>query len=782
MAAAPLAPLAIGAEVAADAAAAAAAEGAGAAAAGAGEAAAAGAGEAGANAVDSAGGIMNQAFDKAPGYAVRHEMVDEGQNIGDTTAEQAGATLEGMTAQTFKDATYGDQLETPDSISRRIEDPVNGGIDPHQRSDESNDDWGYDMLDVNEIGQSKDNRGDDLDKARRKRLFASEKEVSTTGSEALDKFFGVLPLIMEYFNSEESALDDPIVKSVHDALESEFPGYLDSSTPHEENEILLLLGDNPERNSRVKKSDLFGPPTMVNQAPVQPMSLGQETPATQDDCHNCGAVLDPSDKICPKCSAPSTAGNEAEAGTNPAWPYGTIQNLVQPNMSQPKRTASDQQGPHTDEQQAAVAELLVEQGREDEIPNMIENSYKYDEELAEVQNKNPMLGEDPQDLPTPPAEQPMPNQGMPPGLPPMGAPEPMNAPPPGAPQMMSSVRNSMIDSVIKYATDNVAAKCPKCDGHTTGIVDQEGTCSCKTCGHSWSDKTFQKSDGTSTDTSTTSNVHVADQFDQDTDFKEEVHSVEPSSIDSFSEPEEELEVDDSSHTWKDENGEPLEEGQEYEIYAHDYEIPDVGRLNEVKPDALVYTIESNGGLNTTIEIDRKEADMNGYRFVPANGPSSENPAGIEENLDGKPLPEAGNETTDLSTPHIQIGSSTKMSYEELIQEARNWLLELDGPAVFREFEDLDWEDYAYEINALSPDQLHQAIESHYGGGWDDFVQNVQPQGPNQTFAKTAGQHYTPMEQRELIDEYGQARNADKLALEGTHYVESSLDDSFLFGC
>ena len=146
--------------------------------------------------------------------------------------------------------------------------------------------------------------------------------------------------------------------------------------------------------------------------------------------------------------------------------------------------------------------------------------------------------------------------------------------------------------------------------------------------------------------------------------------------------------------------------QEYEIYAHNYDIPDVGRIVKVKPDSITYSIESNGGLSTEVEIDRKEADLNGYRFAPSSSGSEENHPGIEENLDGKPLPEAGSDTTDLSSPHIQIGSSTK----------------------------------------------------------------------------TAGQHYTPMEQRELIDEYGQARNADKLSLEGTHYVESSLDDSFLFGC
>ena len=55
------------------------------------------------------------------------------------------------------------------------------------------------------------------------------------------------------------------------------------------------------------------------------------------------------------------------------------------------------------------------------------------------------------------------------------------------------------------------------------------------------------------------------------------------------------------------------------------------------------------------------------------------------------------------------------------------------------------------------------------------------EGRNVSSLKTAGQHYTPMQQRELIDEYGEARNADKLNLEGTHYADSD-PDYFLFGC
>jgi hypothetical protein len=707
---------------------------------------------------------------------VANEALGDPGQIPNMPMQDAAAGGPGSGVTSSHIATYGDEYEHPSSITRRIEDPVNGGIDPHQRTDESNDDWAYDMLDVNEMGQSKDPKGADDVKERHKRMFTTNEDKKTeknlADSESIQKFLNFLPLVMEFFNSPEPGAEDPIMQSIHEGLNAEFPGYLGEAVPEEENQILLFFGDEPKKGD--KKSNAFGPSSLVTDTPASSqMSLGQEHPTTMNKCHNCGAVLDASDKICPKCSAANAMGDSAESGSSPAWPYGTAQNLVQPYMGK-VRTASDQQGPHTDAQQAAVADLLIEQGREDEVGNMLEKPYEYHEELAIVQKKDPLLGEDPEDQPMPPMEQPVQNQGMPPGIPPMQAPTPGDL----GGGMPSPIASSMLKAAFKYGSDNVAGTCPKCDSHTTKMVQQDGVSKCHTCKHQWQDETFEKADGDSSNASTTASFYQSLNID-------ELGSPEPvSHIDSFSEPEEEIEIDDSSHTWKDEDGDDIQEGKEYEIYANDYDIPDVGRVNEVKPDAISYTIDSDGGLQTTIEIDRKEADLNGYRFVPANEVSESNPHGIEQNMDSKPVPVPG-ESTDLSTPHREIGASAKMSnYEQLIQEARNWLLELDGPAVFREFEGLDWEDYADEINALSPDQVHQAIDTHYGGGWNEFISNLQPGPPpsGPIIGKTAGKHYTPMEQRELIDEYGQARNADKLDLEGTHYIESSLDDSFLFGC
>jgi hypothetical protein len=735
---------------------------------------------------------------------------------GGQSAQQTGQAMQ--QAGGARMGTFGDTNQDldPRTISERDEDPVNGKLFPAMRSDNvdgigGNDEWERDMLDVNEIGSTNDPRGKDDAKERLKRQFASaeknEDELSEAEEEAIKSFFDELPNVLNFFHSDESGENDPVIGPLHEILESVAPGYTDGPemTPEAHRIILFFNGD--EEGGKKESATNFGP---EHYAPAQ------EGPEVVQNVN--GVDTNPSQ--CSVCQGENKTNYVDNSMTRPNNPLGLCEqhandratsgaegvesapmqvstlpmnqvveetnelNAEQRNQQEMKNlmqsTGSNEQGPHTDEQQAAVAELLIEESREEEIPNMIENSHEYADELAEVQNRQPMLDEDVEDQPGPAQEQPMPNQGMPPGMPPMGAPSPadLGAPGPGmgaAPGVMAS----MLKSAFKHGADSIAGTCPKCDGHTTKMIKQDGDCKCHTCGHKWKDDSFDSADGHSTDLSSTAAYHTA------------LEEIESQHLDSFTEPEEELKIDDSTHEWVDENGEPLQEGKEYEIYAHDYDIPDVGRVVEIKPDAIVYEIESDGGLRTTIEIDRQEADLNGYRFVESGVGSEENPHGIEENMDSKPVPVPG-ENTDLSTPHIQIGSSTKISFEDydeaLVTEAIEWLLSLDGPYVFREFEGLSQKEYEDEILNTHPDIILRAVDQNYDGGLDQLARDVgiasQDDNPEEglsAFGKTAGRHYTPMEQRELIDEYGEARNADKLDLENTHYAQAD-DDYFLFGC
>jgi hypothetical protein len=505
-------------------------------------------------------------------------------------------------------------------------------------------------------------------------------------------------------------------------------------------------------------------------------------------CPKCGSDMGP-DQMCQQCTPDAARAFAPAARTN-------ITLTPELNITG-ARMASNTQGPHTDEQQNAFIEHIhemLEAGQFDEeqvaqLEDMMFNEPSNPEVTkiwAEIANQDELFDAAPEDMAPSPEEQ-MQGMGAPgapappggdmgmggppgpggpaPGIPDMNAPTPADLNPagPGAmpPPIMSHVRNDMLKSILKHAADSAASTCPKCDGHTTGVVNQSsGGCECRSCGHKWDDKNLIPSDGTSTDTSTTASFYQALNLD------EGPMEVMPGSVDSFSEPEE-LEKDDSTHTWADDSGEPLQEGKEYEIYAHNYEIPDVGRVVEVKPDSVVYEIESNGGLRTTIEIDRKEADLNGYRFVSTDFGSEDNPAGIEENLDTKNVTAPGQDS-DLSTPHIQIGSSTKNATVGF------WACP-ETPACQFNIEGGDFEPgecpYHHVPTVEAGENYMQQI----------YTVKEHQEGRNVSSLKTAGQHYTPMQQRELIDEYGEARNADKLNLEGTHYADSD-PDYFLFGC
>lgn len=57
------------------------------------------------------------------------------------------------------------------------------------------------------------------------------------------------------------------------------------------------------------------------------------------------------------------------------------------------------------------------------------------------------------------------------------------------------------------------------------------------------------------------------------------------------------------------------------------------------------------------------------------------------------------------------------SNEDLIDQARNWLSEL----TFREYEDMEPEEFMNELKAMPPEAIKQAVERHYDGGWHQFV-------------------------------------------------------------
>lgn len=431
-----------------------------------------------------------------------------------------------------------------------------------------------------------------------------------------DSVQSLLPKILDFYGSEESGENDKDLTDLAKKFDEEMPDWHNADDKHAVKFITVLMDQNPEQKTALHQPNLDpmnGPTTL------RPEDIKNNAPAMSDRCFKCGGTIDPSDNSCPQCGTPN--GNAIHQGS---------------------KVAEQLQGPQNDEQKALVAQFLQESGREDEIPSMILEPFKYAEELAEVIGRDAPpegTGE-----PEPAIEEAPPGENMP--VPNMQVPQ--------DPQQAMA-------RVIKRAEEN----------HLQEHGDN-----------------FDNAIG----------VSPADEVEVEDSSKEQ----------------------DSGHTWTDESGEPLKVGQEYEMFSANYDIPDMVRIEAVKPDSIEYTLTGEYGLEHQTEISREEALLEQLSFVPATqthpddiqSPAERDP-GLEENMEDVGRPTVGVDQTDLSRPHSVMGSS---------EQSRDWL-------------------------------------------------------------KEGGAKFTPMEQRDFIEEAGVARNADKLDLSGTHYearVEVD-DDFFLFG-
>lgn len=558
------------------------------------------AGEAGA--AGGIGGLMRGALGAGGLYRGAEGLSDMAQGqFGD----QSGGASSGADAQQgapIEDSSYyaaaGDDFDSPSSITKREDTDDPEDVDPHEKNDGDNKDWQRDF-NVNGEGGTSTQPG-----------FSAD-------SPALQRFQMLLPLVMHYFNSEESGANDPLLRQLHESLDRELPGYLHHADDGKAQEIVVMLNNRGQKATASIKPDYS----------IQPTA--------------------------------NTQMNHLAAGEN--------------------------QGPHTQEQIAAVAQFLMAHGREEEVPAMVMQPWNYADELAQVQNKpdTPPDGDLNDNPPEPAVEQTPPNAGMPmPGMD-TGA---------QAQQMMSAA--------LRYGADSIADPCPRCGSHTTKLLTEEGDSKCHNCGNIFATEAVVPSKvGFSIE---------ADDMQPDQPMPEQAPDAKG--------------PQDNAHTWQDVNGQPLQVGQTYEVYSDKYDIPDIVTINNVKPDAIEWTLQGSHELTGRQSISHQEALLDGMTFQPsgsADAPDGNNVTGIEQNDDTVNQTQPGYEQSDLSSPHMMVGSSAENT-------------EHNDPA-------LDW---------LSP--------------------------------HTAGARFSPMEQKDFIEEAGVARNSDKLDLQGTHY-ESATEDSFLFG-
>lgn len=557
----------------------------------------------------------------------------------------------------------------------------------------------------------------------------------------------LLPLLQHYYHSEDSAANDPMVRELHNILDQENPGYLDQVGPDHEQALKELIEEIKKPDSvtaRLAQMPMQQGPQMMQPVVQQQPQIQGQTPGVgvPSQCPYCGGSQT-ADGSCPQCGAkvdPMGAAipNAPNAGGS-----------MPPNASTPMRTAADpnQQGPVTPEQMSAVTELLLEQGRQDEIPVMLQQPWDYAQELAEIAGR----------INRPP------NVDSEEAAPPMPAQEEA---PPGATMPMPNPADPSMQPMAKRAADAVGRRCPECGSATTGMLNANGDQRCHACHNVWSDEnSVIDSEGAppkigADEKLPNENAMPAADKQKQRDISQE---------------------QDSSHTWQTDDGQPLQTGQEYEMHSMSYDIPDVVRVDAVKPNSLLvstvgeYTNDPDQDLNYQYEITRQEVDLEQLTFV----------SGDSAAPDGSDLPieaPADDLPTEQNAPQPQHDHDHHSSTCPKCNSAH-----IASSMTSPETEAFDCYrcSHAWEVKQSNDGSEMNADKRAWVLGGDDSDDDFFENFERIQSQRTAGKKFTPNEQREFIDEQGLARNSDLLDLTGTHYITHSTsevsDDYFAFG-
>jgi hypothetical protein len=240
------------------------------------------------------------------------------------------------------------------------------------------------------------------------RSDSSERQGFASDSPGIERAHMIMPLLMHYYNSGESGEHDPLVSALHETLERENPGYLSNVDQDATNQLLEHYRNPSPIGVHAAANGLPGGEPTTGTLPGQPPVNSIPQPQAQGGvCPNCGGALGP-DGSCPQC------GNGNNGTTVPPVPMGQ-QPLASIALEGIAAHLANHQGPVTPEQIAAVQEILLQQGRADECPNVPLHPEQYAKEMAEIQNTPNVAPQiDPsQDAQTPPPAMPQAPGGMP---------------------------------------------------------------------------------------------------------------------------------------------------------------------------------------------------------------------------------------------------------------------------------------------------------------------------------------------------------------------------------
>lgn len=645
-------------------------------------------------------------------------------------------------------------------------------------------------------------------------------------SPAIDRAMMILPLLLHYLENGGGD-SDPLVTGLHDMLEQENPDYLKNLHPEGQKYLELIIQNHKSPHKVEAGINAFpsGLPSLPGTGlEVQDLSHNQFGVGTDTGAGNGGGAGAMAAQACPSCGQPMVNGACPQHGLMQAQHPGMPTPTTQPMQPFTGKMANEQ-GPITPEQQQTLMKAMEEKGMSNMIPDMLQNPQNWGWLLNEIQQQpnTPPLVDPSQAQPSP---APMPGMPNAPGAMPVADPTqpqggmgmPMQPMAKVATQLcpqcghdMGSVTASgTIDpnvcSNCGYRTawnrqadaNNLVPRCPKCGTATTSIMagaDNDVSspkARCHGCGHTWhlNDKK--------------SHIVLADLPNPVLrEDASELHQQHPDA------------GQDPSMVWQDAHGKPLEVGQTYELYTAGIDIPDEIQVVAKKPDALecklvgnVSSIYHSEGA-PTFEIHANQMAQGKYTFQPSQSLAQDQP---EPPLGGMPgmeqIPESGPTTDEMVNSYPNEGTTSHVAGDVLTEDlchkcGCDWITHTaSSPSTTMhecascltawetkdEFEgrqsnyDLSWIRESSNFGDDFYSDMERAREMHQASAGspsrslasalakDDRYQRIHETLKHNAQTRTAGRHFTPSEQQELIREKGTARNADLLDLSGTHYV------------
>jgi ribosomal protein L37AE/L43A len=235
----------------------------------------------------------------------------------------------------------------------------------------------------------------------------------------------------------------------------------------------------------------------------------------------------------------------------------------------------------------------------------------------------------------------------------------------------------------------------------------------------------------------------------------------------------------------DSDGTPVTSGQYYNLHGDNYKIPDVIKILDITPEHIVATVEDN---STPLKISAEDVETNGYSFEKLP---------IYSNIEKHDLREAVSWSDAGENLKTNLGWDNwpnKPREAPVTEQEQEFTLPTPSGGTLWVRADNDGHVTGWSVPSVDggPGQYSNRDLEHVQSMVDDArAEAVRDQGgiPNfdrdrdqRFFGKNARRAFTPGEQKKLIEEKGEARNKDKLVLEDSHYIESTVEDDldFLF--